>query len=154
MKLRRNHIILVLFIITSFIIGCAALKEIKSMPGQHEKIEEKNPVCSDCHEEGTSIGTKPFSVYNHTNSFYDRHGNAAGGSKAICESCHIQKFCSDCHGNVEEIVPSRKLGNRPDRSSPHRGDYFSKHKIEGRFQQAECFKCHGRRNNSSCKKCH
>jgi hypothetical protein len=152
--MRRNHIILVLLIIISFIFGCAALKEMKSIPGRHEKIETKNPICSDCHEEGTSAGKKSFSAYNHTGSFYDRHGNAASGFSSLCESCHKQKFCSDCHGNVEEIVPSKKLGNRPDLSSPHRGDYFSKHKIEGRIKSTQCFKCHGRRNNTSCKACH
>lgn len=152
--MKKYHILIIALFIVSFFIGCAALQTKMSIPKTHpEKLTQK-PICSDCHDEKNNVGVKPFSYYNHNASFFDEHGSVASSSSAVCESCHKEKFCSDCHGNKEEIVPSRKLGNQPDITSPHRGDYFTKHKIDGRLNKSECFACHGRRNNSSCDRCH
>jgi hypothetical protein len=152
--MRRHYIILLLSVTLSFILGCAALNVGDSRLKRHEENIKGNSNCLECHEKGDPAGNKPFSIYVHNASFFDRHGDVAGGFQAICESCHKPKYCADCHGVKEEIAPSRKLGNRPDRSSPHRGDYFAKHKIEGRLNQAKCFQCHGRRNNKTCGRCH
>jgi hypothetical protein len=150
-KMKRDHIALIIILVITLIAGCSSIRNI---PKQHEEKLTEKPLCLDCHEEGETVGNRPFSVYSHNASFFERHGNPAGDFQAVCETCHSRKFCSDCHGVKEEIVPSRKLGNRPDRSSPHRGDYFNKHKIEGRVDKAKCFKCHGRRNNKACRQCH
>ena len=153
--MRRDHIILVLLMLTSFVVGCAAIKSASdSIPRQHEEDVINMPDCLECHEADEAVGNRPFSTFTHNASFMSRHGKLVGEWQSICESCHKPKFCADCHGVKEEIVPARKLGNRPDRNSPHRGDYLSKHKIEGRLEQAKCFKCHGRRNNRTCKRCH
>lgn len=151
--MRTYKITFLVSLMITVVVGCAALDTGTSGFKRHEKLP-KTPDCTECHDAGQNIGIKPYSTYSHNASFFDRHGNIAVGSEAVCESCHKVKFCSDCHAVKEEIAPQRKLGNRPDLSSPHRGDYFSKHKIDGRIKRAECFKCHGRKNNATCKRCH
>ena len=62
--------------------------------------------------------------------------------------------CNDCHTNQVEMKPSIKYGNRPDRDMPHRGNYMTLHKIEGKLDPASCYRCHGRANNERCMTCH
>jgi len=62
--------------------------------------------------------------------------------------------CNDCHTNKTEFKPSLKNGNRPDRMMPHRGDFLTLHKIEGKLDPASCYRCHGRANNELCVACH
>ncbi len=147
---RLIHISMLAAFLAVTLLSCAGdTGSVKrsSAPKRHEEIEPGKPLCTECHDDDRA-------VYNHNSAFFDKHGRLAGTFSPLCEGCHKPKFCSDCHGNKEDIVPSRKLGNRPDLESPHRGDYFTKHKIEGRLDKSTCFKCHGRRNNKRCKRCH
>ena len=84
---------------------------------------------------------------------------AAGAADApaafkICATCHKASFCADCHTNQVEMKPSVKYGNRPDREMPHRGNFLTLHKIEGKLDPASCYRCHGRANNERCVACH
>ena len=150
--MRKYRITFTLSIIIMFLVGCVGKSSI--LKQKHEETFAGRPNCLDCHEKDETVGNKPFSAYIHNDSFFDRHGKIVDDFSAVCELCHAVKFCSDCHAVKEEIVPSRKLGNRPDLSSPHRGDYLNTHKIDGHLEKDTCFKCHGRRNNDTCKRCH
>ena len=105
------------------------------------------PNCTECH-------TDSWSALNHQASdFYAKHKFYAN-SKAACASCHQESFCADCHAHKEEIKPSDKYKEAVERNLPHRGDYLSQHKIDGKINPASCVKCHGRQNNEGCKRCH
>ena len=104
-------------------------------------------ICSDCHFDGRA-------VLSHTADFKTRHKFYAAQKKQVCQSCHKESFCADCHANKEEIKPSDKFKDSPERFFPHRGDYITRHKIDGRINPAPCMRCHGRKNNARCKTCH
>ena len=83
-----------------------------------------------------------------------RHKFSARQNKQACGLCHAESFCSDCHAHREQLKPSDKYKDAPERALPHRGDYINQHKIDGRINPASCMKCHGRSNNERCKACH
>ena len=104
--------------------------------------------CGECHE-------NQFGALNHkADDFYRKHKHYAGSQRAVCASCHRESFCTDCHAYKEELKPSDRYKTSPERNLPHRGDYLSRHRIEGRINPASCAKCHGRQNNERCKTCH
>jgi len=112
-------------------------------------VEVKWPAdCTECH-------TDNWAALKHNDpGFYEKHRYYAQQNKFACYACHQESFCADCHANKEEIKPSDKYKESPERFLPHRGDYLSQHKIDGRINPASCLKCHGRQNNERCKTCH
>lgn len=114
----------------------------------HPVEVKEMPDCRECH-------TDKWSALSHTNSdFYGRHRFYAAQEKAACYACHRESFCSDCHAHKEEIKPSDKYKDAPERNLPHRGDYLNQHKIDGQINPTSCMRCHGRQNNERCKVCH
>ena len=106
------------------------------------------PDCTECH-------TDNWAALNHKAvGFYNKHRFYAEQQKYACSVCHQESFCVDCHAHKEEIKPSDKYKDAPERALPHRGDYLTQHKIDGRIDPASCVKCHGRSNNERCKTCH
>lgn len=106
-----------------------------------------NPVCSSCH-------TIEYSAMDHTEDFGSRHKFFAMQQQQTCSLCHRESFCADCHANKEEIKPSDKFKDSPERMLPHQGDYLTQHMIDGKIDPVPCMKCHGRRNNERCRSCH
>ncbi len=143
----NNASIKILLCTISFAWSLSAFAETQDLPKQHPEEIETAPYCSDCHEDAKR-------VLDHTRDFAKRHKFYAYQQKAVCMICHKESFCMDCHANKEEIKPSDKFKDAPKRSFPHRGDYITRHKIDGRINPAACIKCHGRRNNARCKLCH
>jgi len=127
--------------------GLYACAGNKSMVKAHPVEVTGMPVCGDCHTDGKA-------ALNHTNDFGKRHKFFAAQNSRQCGVCHKESFCSDCHAHKEELKPSDKYKDSPERSMPHRGDYLNQHKIDGRINPASCMKCHGRSNNERCKVCH
>ena len=130
--------------LAAVLFACA---HTQSMAAKHPMEVTGFPICSDCHTDGRA-------AMNHTNDFSMRHKFYAAQSKQTCTVCHAEAFCSDCHAHKEELKPSDKYKDSPERSLPHRGDYLNQHKIDGRINPASCFPCHGRQNNERCKTCH
>jgi hypothetical protein len=118
-------------------------------------LQRKHPVdvqglvnCSECHKDR-------WGALDHkADDFYHRHKFYAGQQQRACTVCHRDSFCADCHAYREEIKPSDKFKGSPERKLPHRGDYLSRHRIEGRIDPVSCLKCHGRQNNERCRLCH
>lgn len=112
-------------------------------------VEVEAPVlCSQCHTDWRSS-------MDHSAEFGRlRHKFSARQNKQTCGLCHVESFCSDCHANKDQLKPSDKFKDNPDRALPHRGDYLNQHKIDGRINPASCMKCHGRQNNERCRVCH
>jgi hypothetical protein len=137
-------------------VGCSIVSPKGSFAPTHpQALENGRPTCSDCHGTDQVASTqKTFASFNHTQEFISNHKIQANQDPGTCAACHAQSFCADCHGGKTALLPSTKLGNRPDRESPHRGDYLTMHRIEGKIDPTSCFKCHGRSNNEKCSACH
>lgn len=126
-----------------------------SIPSSHEYALGEGVVeCTECHEKEAKGIMKPFESFNHTPLFVTNHRFYASRDDRLCATCHPGSFCNDCHTNEVEMKPSIKYGNRPDRDFMHRGDYLTRHKIDGKIDPVSCFRCHGRANNEQCVVCH
>ncbi len=146
----RNNIhklpgfILFAIVLGAIIVSCA---QTSSMATKHPVDVIKIPICSDCHTDWRAS-------LNHTANVDMRHRFYASQRRQACLLCHRESYCADCHAHKEEIKPSDKYKDSPDLAMPHRGDYITQHKIDGRLNPASCFPCHGRQNNERCKVCH
>lgn len=134
--------------------ACAAVEGYR-LPDSHPKIYElgeRREFCTKCH--GYKKEPIDFERYNHTPLFTDTHRMVAYQDDRVCAICHQQSFCSDCHGQVE-LKPSLKDQTRNYSRMQHRGDYLTRHRIEGRMDPTSCFRCHGTPANSgTCRPCH
>ena len=137
-------------------VACNLTSTASSFAPTHpQALEQGRPTCSDCH--GTDLvksTQKTYASFNHTQAFITNHKIQASQDRLTCAACHAESFCADCHGGKTAMLPSVKLGNRPDRESPHRGNYLTLHRIDGKADPTSCFKCHGRSNNEKCTACH
>jgi len=156
--MRRSPQTLTLLVLAGLLFAlaaCAQIKALPNLPASHQEELVNGPVsCSECHEDQQKGTMKPFAAFNHTRSFVTNHRFYAAADDALCATCHKVSFCADCHTNQTEVKPSIKNGNRPDRMMPHRGDFLTLHKIEGKLDPASCYRCHGRANNERCVTCH
>jgi len=137
----RTLIVLAATLSVSLLFAAAGIAK------QHPVEVTGAPICRDCHTDWRSS-------LDHTQDFSARHKFYAVQQKATCQLCHVESFCADCHANREELKPSDKYKDSPERTMPHRGDYLTQHRIDGRINPASCFPCHGRQNNARCKACH
>jgi len=137
-------LLLLLPLLAMVLYACA---NTKSIAAWHPVEVEAPAICSKCH-------TDSRSAMDHTEDYGTRHRFFAMQNSQTCSVCHKEAFCSDCHAHKEELKPSDKYKDSPERALPHRGDYLTQHKIDGRINPASCFPCHGRQNNERCKACH
>jgi hypothetical protein len=151
-----NQILTLLMLAGLFAISaCAQMKALPSLPATHPEQLASGPVsCAECHEDQQKGTMKPFAAFNHSRIFVTNHRFYAASDDALCATCHKVSFCTDCHTNKADMKPSVMNGNRPDRMMPHRGDFLTLHKIEGKLDPASCYRCHGRANNERCIACH
>lgn len=136
-----------ILLLMTLLYACA---NTNSLPRTHpEDISKQGiPDCTSCH-------TDSWGALNHrAPDFMSKHRFYAASSRQACNSCHYESFCTDCHTNKDEIKPSDKFSDSPERNLPHRGDYMNQHKIDGRVNPVSCVKCHGRQNNARCASCH
>lgn len=136
--------------------ACAQMKVVSGLPASHpETLAVGQQVsCAECHEDNQKGTMKAYDAFSHTPSFVKNHRFYASSDDRLCSTCHRSSFCNDCHTNQVELKPSLKFGNRPDREMPHRGNFATLHKIEGKLDPASCNRCHGRGNNERCIQCH
>ena len=141
----RIFIIMLMPLVASLLYACA---NTNSMYKTHPEEVKGMPNCTECHQDR-------WGALNHQAvGFYEKHRYYAEQEKFACSTCHKESFCVDCHAHKDEIKPSDKYKESPERALPHRGDYLSQHRIDGRIDPASCAKCHGRTNNERCKTCH
>ncbi len=154
--MRRNRFaIFAGAIALAVLMGCSVLSQTASVPPKHpEELPPGRANCLECHENVSTGALKPYATFRHTLVFIKEHSMYASQKQNLCEACHAPSFCQTCHAQNEELKPSTKLGNRPDRVLPHRGDYISLHQIDGRLDPGSCFRCHGNKNDAICRNCH
>jgi hypothetical protein len=154
----RNTILKALGVLLGlgFLMACSLVSPETSFAASHpQQLGAGRPMCSECHTTDVSKGAlKPFAAFDHTPGFVKAHAQQATQDRNTCAACHAQSFCADCHGGKVALKPAIALSDRPDRMAPHRGDFMTLHKIEGKMDPSSCFKCHGRANNEKCKVCH
>lgn len=143
----KNSKFLLLILVPMLACMLYACANTTSVARVHPEAVSGLPNCTECH-------TDSWGALNHQAPDFMLKHKIYAGSKFACASCHQESFCADCHAHKEEIKPSDKYFNSPERSLPHRGDYLSQHKIDGKINPASCFKCHGRQNNEGCVTCH
>jgi hypothetical protein len=146
-------------VLAATILALAACAQMQALPvtpaADHEALAQGQQVdCTECHEDAQKGSMKPITAFSHSRSFVKNHRFLAASDDRLCAACHKVSFCADCHTNQVEMKPSLKYGNRPDREMPHRGNYLTLHKIEGKLDPASCYRCHGRANNERCLACH
>jgi len=113
-------------VLLALLFGCSAVSKTPSVPPKHpEDLPAGRVNCLECHENVSTGALKPYGA-----------------------------FCQTCHAGKEELKPNVKMGDRPDRMAPHRGDYLVAHRIDGRLDPGSCFRCHGNKNDVKCKQCH
>ncbi len=139
-----KSVLIVLILLSGGLYSCATTD---SIPREHPIQFTAPPICSECHDDYRAS-------LSHTADYDLRHKYYAVQQKQVCNLCHKESFCQDCHANKEELKPSDKFKDEPKRFLPHRGDYLTQHRIDGRINPAPCLKCHGRNNNERCKACH
>jgi hypothetical protein len=154
-KNRYRNVILILMISLALagIYIPSAIADVYNLPLHHSDTGENMSVCTKCHEDNN--GDFPHKRFDHTKSFIDDHSTAAAQNENVCSMCHLQSFCSDCHGVGVELKPSIKNHADTKQTMPHRGDYLTRHRIDGRIDPTKCFSCHGSpKTQRSCSKCH
>ncbi len=143
-KFCRTFILLTLFALFFGLYACSTENTV----AKWHPVEVQAPaICSNCHQDFRT-------AMDHTPGFGTSHRYLAAQRQQVCNLCHVESFCADCHTHKEEIKPSDKYADSPERELPHRGDYLSQHMIDGKINPASCFKCHGRNNNRRCLTCH
>ena len=138
------------------LMACGLVSPEASFAATHpDGLGAGKPVCSECHSNDTAKGAlKPYASFDHTPTFAKNHKSQANQDLNTCATCHAQSFCVDCHGGKVPMKPAMKLSTSPDRLAPHRGDFLTLHKIEGKLDPSSCYACHGRANNDKCRACH
>jgi len=145
--MKTSTISLVLLMVLIPMFGMYACAHTASMVTQHPVEVTGLPICSDCHTDWRT-------AMDHTSDYANTHRFYAEQQSETCKVCHKESFCSDCHAHREELKPSDKYTDSPERTMPHRGDYINQHKIDGQLDPVSCMKCHGRTNNERCLQCH
>ena len=140
--------ILILLMVPLMALLLVACANTKSGALIHPEAVTGTPNCTECH-------TDAYAAMNHQAvDFFKKHSVFASNARRACASCHAESFCTDCHAHKEELKPSVKYTQQVERTLPHRGDYLSQHRIDGKINPASCAKCHGRTNNERCLTCH
>ncbi len=154
----RNRLSAIVIAITCILLlcACAALKGGYVFPPQHPpeaELGDRRPLCTDCHEpRGENVAYERF---NHTLYFAENHRQEAYQAEDLCSMCHARGFCNDCHATRVELKPSLKNQTDTFRRYPHRGDYLTRHRIDGRIDPTSCFRCHGNpKAAATCAPCH
>jgi hypothetical protein len=146
--------ILSVLLLAGFFLSSGALAVEKKIPESHPIPLQEKPRCTECHPDDTGVALKPIDTFIHSPDWFKRHMFYASQASHLCNACHRSSFCLDCHANKDELEPADKYSDSIDRWLPHRGDYLYQHRIDARLDPTACFRCHGRQNNRTCKRCH
>lgn len=147
----NSGVLLSLLVMT--LAACAAVYQLPAKHPAEADLGNKLPICTDCHESSDENIT--YELFSHTVTWGENHRFAAYQQEQVCSMCHQQSYCNDCHGVPMELKPSTRYPDQPYRQMPHRGDYLSRHRIEGRMNPTSCFRCHGNpKTAETCAPCH
>lgn len=115
----------------------------------HDDLE-KARRCDGCHKDLVEEGTLPASHLAHDGDWIREHGTRASSSGELCETCHKQSFCADCHGATAPTLPAERRFADPFRSNIHRAGFAGRHALEARSDPGACQTCHAPVRCLSC----
>ncbi len=107
--------------------------------------------CTPCHAQRDLVQLLPQSFMRHDAGWMRGHGPAASRQQVVCNQCHTESTCNDCHDLKQTLTLEKRLPERIDKELVHRGDFLSRHSIEAASQPAKCLSCH---TTSTCDGCH
>jgi hypothetical protein len=116
---------------------------------EHERQWQRGE-CAPCHTASELKGILPETFLRHDTSFARRHGQLAMEDKKLCQACHSQAQCDDCHDMTQDLTIERRRLEQVERSFVHSGDFMSRHAIEAESQPARCARCHAPETCDSC----
>jgi hypothetical protein len=153
---KRPLSFLILLATVLLVAACAGLQSSYAPLARHpssDDLGESPKVCTDCHDARDE--NVAYEIYVHTADYGMNHRFQAYQGEAICAMCHQTSFCNDCHATGIELKPSLKNQEEPYRPMQHRGDYLTRHRIDGRVDPTSCFRCHGNpKSAKTCVRCH
>jgi hypothetical protein len=107
--------------------------------------------CRACHKGLEDAATLPETHLAHDGDWLREHGTRAASSGELCQSCHRDAFCADCHGKTAPILPATAHFDDPNATTIHRAGFESRHALEARAEPGACVTCH---ETSRCASCH
>ena len=120
--------------------------------GCHEHREQfDSGNCAVCHKDLTRYPLRPIAAFSHRVDFVKNHRLDARSQGAVCTTCHEQTFCTGCHAKTEAVRIDVRMAERTDLQFIHRNDFFSRHSVEAKADEAMCQRCHG---VDFCTSCH
>jgi len=132
--------------------GRPALPPMAKCFSCHEHQQQwQNTECGPCHARADLERTLPQSFLRHDRSFAENHGQLAGQQQRMCQSCHTQPQCDDCHDVTQSLAIEKRQPERLERRFVHRGDFLARHAIEADSQPTRCLRCH---TAETCDACH
>jgi hypothetical protein len=133
--------------------GRAARATVESCAQCHDQS-----FCADCHAKtaATRIELKfsenSNSDFIHRGDYLTRHSLDARADQTLCQRCHGQSFCTQCH-NAMNVGPG---GENPRTPHPPGWSYPgpTSHAIPARRDIVACASCHEQGARSICIDCH
>jgi hypothetical protein len=117
----------------------------------HEHKQQWDSVqCSPCHRARDLARTPPETFLRHDQSFMRRHGEAAGQNERLCQSCHTQAQCADCHDASQVVTRDRRSPEKVEVNRVHGGGFLVRHALEAESEPARCARCHAPETCDSC----
>jgi hypothetical protein len=108
-------------------------------------------TCTACHKNLEHSKTLPETHLAHDGDWVREHGTRASSSGDLCQSCHRDRFCADCHGKTVAVLPATAHFADTMSTSIHRAGFQSRHALEARSQPGACATCH---TPDRCASCH
>jgi len=132
--------------------GGSRLPPMKECFSCHEHEEQwERGECAPCHDRKELSHSLPRTFLKHEGNFARHHGDLAARDGRLCQSCHEQTDCDDCHDVTQNMSVERRRPENVDRNFVHRGDFLVRHAIEAQSEPSRCVRCH---EPSTCDACH
>jgi hypothetical protein len=106
--------------------------------------------CDACHRDLETSGELPRSHLAHDGDWLRDHGTRAASSSDLCQTCHGERFCAQCHGTTVAALPATQRFANPFTPSVHRAGFQSRHALEAKADPGACQTCHQPERCSTC----
>ena len=126
----------------------AACAGPKSAALVHPEKVQGLPICTSCHDADRAAA-------NHDARWMKiarRGRRCATSAPARCAT--RSRPAPTATATRRRSNPPTSASSRFDAATPHRGDWLTQHRVDGRLDPASCFPCHGRKNVGRCGTCH
>jgi len=131
--------------------GSAPLPPMTRCFACHEHEQQwQAGTCAPCHTAIDLARTAPRTFLRHDAEFARHHGQFAVEDRKLCQSCHTQKQCNDCHDTTQDLTVERRQPEKVDSTPVHGGDFIVRHAIEAQAEPARCARCHAPETCDSC----